>query len=255
MLGPQQPEQLAARLVLRLDPVLDVGPVEARHELAGAAQRQPRDDLRAGLLGRGGRHRDPRHRGPPLVQHGQAQVVGPEVVPPLRHAVRLVDGEQRDRAAVEQPQRRFGAEPLRRQVEQVQLAVHERVLDAPPRIGILGRVEEARLHAEHVQRVDLVLHEGDQRRDDHAGALAHLRGDLIAQRLAAAGRHERDRVAAGADVLDNLLLLAAERVVAVYAAQHLGCRVTKGRAHPAILRAAPVSHASNRCRKNAAGHA
>ena len=159
------------------------------------------------------------------MQHGQAQVVGPEVVSPLRHAVRLVDGEQRDRAAVEQPQRRFGAQPLRRQVEQVQLAVHERVLDAPPRIGILGRVEEARFHAEHVQRVDLILHEGDQRRDDHAGALAHLRGDLIAQRLAAAGRHERDRVAAGADVLDDLLLLAAERVEAVYAAQHFGRRV------------------------------
>ena len=36
---------------------------------------------------------------------GQRQVVGPEVVAPLRHAVRLVDREQRDLAPVEQPQR------------------------------------------------------------------------------------------------------------------------------------------------------
>jgi hypothetical protein len=53
-------------------------------------------------------------------------------------------------------------------------------------------------------------------------------------------------------VLDDLLLLAAERVVAVYTAQHLGCRVTKGRAHPAILRPASVTHASDRCRQREA---
>ena len=37
VLGPQQPEQLPPRFILRLDPVLDVGPVEARHELPGLA--------------------------------------------------------------------------------------------------------------------------------------------------------------------------------------------------------------------------
>ena len=144
VLGAQQPEQLAPRLVLRLDPVLDVGPVEARHELARAAQRQtaprsPRASARVAVAVTAIRGT----RGPPLVQHRQAQVVGPEVVPPLGHAVRLVDGEQRDGAAVEQLQGGLGAQPLRGQVEQVELAVHEGVLDAAPRIGVLGRVEEA----------------------------------------------------------------------------------------------------------------
>ena len=58
------------------------------------------------------------------------QVVGPEVVAPLRHAVRLVDREQRDlcrgRAAAASSRH---AEPLGREVEQVELAGEERRLD------------------------------------------------------------------------------------------------------------------------------
>ncbi len=250
MFLPQQPEQLPPRLVLRLDPILDVGPVEARHELPGLAERQSGGDLRAGLLGRGGGHRDPGHRGPALVQHGQGQVVGAEIVAPLGHAVCLVDGEQRHRAAVEQPEGRLGPQSFRRQVEQVEFAVQERVLDPAALVGILGRVEEACPHAEHGQRVNLVLHERDQRRDDHARALAHQRGDLVAQRLTAAGRHQGDSVAAAADVLDDLLLLAAEGVVAEHAVQHLGRRfIDSGQAHAAILRAAAVTQSPNRCRK------
>ena len=44
--------------------------------------------------------------------------------------------------------------------------------------------------------------------------VAHERGDLVAQRLAAAGRHQHERVAAGDDMLDDLLLAAPERGVA-----------------------------------------
>ena len=77
-------------------------------------------------------------------------------------------------------------------------------------VGILGRVEERGAHADEVQRIHLVLHQGDERGDDDAGARAHQRGDLIAQRLAAAGGHQHEGVAAGDDVLDDLALLAAE---------------------------------------------
>ena len=69
------------------------------------------------------------------------------------------------------------------------------------------------------QRLHLVLHERDERRDDDAGARPDKRGDLVAQRLAAAGRHQDQRVAAPDDVLDDLLLLPAERLVAEHAVQ------------------------------------
>ena len=102
VLGAQQREQLLQRLLLGLDAVLDIGPVEARHELFRLREVEALGDLLARGVGRRRRERDARNAGPALVQHRQLQVVGPEVVTPLRDAVRLVDREQRDRAAVEQ---------------------------------------------------------------------------------------------------------------------------------------------------------
>ena len=247
VLRAQQVQQLPARLVLQHDPVGDVRPVEAGDEVARAAQVEPGGDLGPGGLGRRRGQGDPRHVRPPLVQRGQFEVIGPEVVPPLGHAVRLVDREQRDPAAIEQPHRRFGPQPLRRQVEQVQLARQERRLDPPPLARLLGRVEEPGPHAQRGQRVHLVLHQRDERRDDHAGAVPDERRDLVAQRLAAAGRHEHERVAAAGDVVDDLPLPAPERLVPEHPPQDLQrpvrhcLRVAGNCCHAAILRSASVS--------------
>ena len=109
--------------------------------------------------------------GPALVQHGQRQVVGAEIVPPLGHAVRLVDGEQRDRAAVQQPQRatRCAAAPAPGRAGRA----CRRGRRTRRRAASSGSWVEFRKPARtpsSAQRVDLVLHERDQRRDDHAGA-------------------------------------------------------------------------------------
>src|SRR3970282_2597541 len=61
----------------------------------------------------------------------------------------------------------------------------------------------------------------DERRDDEPGPLADERGDLIAERLAAAGRHEHERVAAGERGVDDGFLEAAEFGVAEDVAQEL----------------------------------
>src|SRR3954463_10059067 len=58
-------------------------------EGGGLAEPQPGRDLRVRGRGGGRGQRDPRHVGPALVQRGQREVVGPEVVPPLGDAVRL----------------------------------------------------------------------------------------------------------------------------------------------------------------------
>ena len=50
------------RLVLRHDPVLDVGPVEAGHEVPGVVQAQPGAISACVACGRGRGQRDPRHR-------------------------------------------------------------------------------------------------------------------------------------------------------------------------------------------------
>ena len=164
-------------------------------------QRQALDDLapRGRIRGRG--QRDARHVRPALVQQRELAVFRAEVVAPLRDAVRLVDGEQGDARALQQRQEARRQQALRRDVEQVELAVGEQRARPPARVaGIERGVEERRAHAELPQRLDLVLHQRDQRRDDDRRALAQQRGQLVAQRLAAAGGHEHQRIAAVGDV-------------------------------------------------------
>ena len=117
----------------------------------------------------------------------------------------------------------LGVEPLGRDVEQVELAGEVGALDSGrARPACWRGVEVGGAHADAHEGVDLVVHERDERRDDDAGALAQQRGDLVAEALAAAGRHEHDRVAAAGDLVDDLGLLAAEGVVAEDGVQRLG---------------------------------
>src|SRR5690606_11410260 len=63
-------QQLLERGLLRLDPVLDVGPVEARDELTRGAEVESLDDLAARVRRRRRGEGDPRDRGPALVEDG-----------------------------------------------------------------------------------------------------------------------------------------------------------------------------------------
>ena len=140
-------------------------------------------------------------------------VRGPEVVAPLADAVRLVDDQQRGmrgRQLVPQPI----AERLRRDVEKLDLFAPQCV---EPRATLLPRdrgVEHGRSKTGSHQRVDLVLHERDQRRDDDHRSREQLRGDLERQALSGAGRHQPDAVAAGKDGVDDLELAGTELRIA-----------------------------------------
>ena len=98
-------------------------------EHARVAEREALDDLvaRQRVGGRG--QRDARHARQALVQDRELQVLGPEVVAPLRHAVRLVDREQRDAGAVDEVEAARHQQALGRDVEEVELARLERALD------------------------------------------------------------------------------------------------------------------------------
>ena len=133
-----------------------------------------------GLRGRG-RERDARHGGPALGQLGEGQVVGPEIVAPLRHAVRLVDREQRDLAAGEEALGALGRESLGRDVEQIEPAREVGLLHLGALRRILRGIEERGTHTHGLHGLDLVVHERDERRDDHTGSLSHERRHLVAQ--------------------------------------------------------------------------
>ena len=224
VLGPDEAQQLLPRAVLLDDGVADVRAVEAREEDTRVRQRQPLDDLVArDGVGRGGQ-RNARHVRETLVQHGKLDVLRPEIVPPLRHAVRFVDGEQADARSLKQIEEARRHQPLGRHVDEVQPPGRQIALDLRG-LGARQRGVEVRgAHAGFFQRGHLVLHQRDQRRNHNAGALPtpvpHECRYLIAKRFAAAGGHQHQAIAAVGDVRDDLRLRAAEGAVAEHIVQH-----------------------------------
>ena len=88
-------QQGIARIAARLaDAIADIGPVEAGNKQPGLLQLQALADFSAGGFIGGGGQCNARHLGKLLVQQAELDIVGAEVMAPLRHTVRLVDGEQ-----------------------------------------------------------------------------------------------------------------------------------------------------------------
>ena len=128
--------------------------------------------------------------------------------------MRFVDGEQRNLVAGEKPKRAVLHETLGRDVEEIERACRKRAFDIVLRRAVERRIEERGLDADIAQRIDLILHQRDQRRHDDAGAGAHECRDLIAERLAAAGRHQREAILAVEQRTDDAFLMQAETFVA-----------------------------------------
>ena len=84
-----------------------------------------------------------------------------------------------------------------------------------------GRVEHGGAEADPAQRVHLVLHERDERRDDQHRSGQDPRRDLEGERLARAGRHHRDAVAPREHGVDDEALPGAELPEAEDALEHL----------------------------------
>ena len=143
-------------------------------------------------------------------RHARLAVFRAELVAPLRDAMRLVDREQRELQARQPLQRAVRQQPLRRDVEQIELLLDQVARDAARLGRIEFRMQRAGGDAELAQRRDLIVHQRDQRRDHHRGAGPAQRRHLVADALAAAGRHQHQRVAAGDDMAHHLLLLAAK---------------------------------------------
>jgi hypothetical protein len=196
-----------------------VRPIEARADRHRLVQLQASGDLLCDARrrrGRRGHHRRAAADGAAQRRDRvvQAQVVGAEVVAPLGNAVRLVDDEQRDLALCERRAKGPGREALGRGEDELRVAggdLRECLLVVPV---LHPRREHRRAHAGLLQAPPLVGHQRDQRADDDDEPDAGERGELIAQRLAAAGRHHDEAVLAGERCSDSLALAGAKRVQA-----------------------------------------
>ena len=160
MAGDEAP-QLPLPLALHLHRELDVGAVETEHELLCPAAEQLVHDVDPGhLVGRGRQRRD-RDAGEELAQAAQVLVFRAEGRAPLRDAVGLVDGEERDRQAGEGRQHALGHQPFRSHVEEPRLARRRAAPGGDVVAAVVRGVDAVRRDTREPERGHLVLHEGD----------------------------------------------------------------------------------------------
>ncbi len=153
-----------------------------------------------------------------LLESLEPPVRGPEVVAPLRDAVRLVDDHERHVHAGEEAAQ-VALEALGRDVGELVLAGPEPAQPIALGLPVERRVDHRRPEAVPRERVHLVLHERDERAHDEHGAGDEARGDLEGERLARARRHDADAVAPREHGRDDLLLPRAKLGVAEDAGQ------------------------------------
>ena len=135
--------------------------------------------------------------------------------------MRLVDREQGEPAAGEEVEEAQSLEPLGGHVDEVELALTHGALDAHRLLEAERRVEDGRAHPELTRAATWSCISAMSGETTDRQAVEAQGGNLVAERLAATGRHEDERVAAGQDVADHLLLQAAESGVAPDLAQHV----------------------------------
>ncbi len=194
--------------------VSQIGPVEAGHKPCGRAQPQLVLDVIAHLLsGRCG-ERDERRVFAQLSEYSQVAVVRPELVSPLRDAVGLVHGDQADFKRVQELLETGLNDALRRDVQQLEIALERRPLDSETLLPGLRAVQELGGNSVTLESVHLVLHQRDQGGDYQCDARQRERRKLVTQRLAPAGGHEHDGITTVHHSADDLCLKRAEVVVA-----------------------------------------
>jgi hypothetical protein len=109
--------------------------------------------------------------------------------------VRFVDRHERRAQLRERVDDATEREPLRRDVDELQLARAQPGFAATALLGVDGRREVGGGDPARLERTHLVVHQRDERRDDHRRALEHDGRQLVTQGLAAARRRDDEHAA------------------------------------------------------------
>jgi hypothetical protein len=119
----------------------------------------------------------------------------------------LVDGDQRGLALGQHRGKTLDLEPLRGNEEELKPSMEIVETDLPREFARLAGVETGHFETLGLQLRGLIFHQRDQRADHQRGAAARNGGQLIAERLARAGRHHQQHVLAVNDSPANCLLI------------------------------------------------
>ena len=126
----------------------------------------------------------------------------------------FIDRDHCDRNRFRQRQKRICQQPLRRRIEQPDLAVPHGIQRRKIIRLILIAVQADGRDPRITQRRHLILHQRDQRRNNDRQAGHQHRRHLIAYGFSRAGRHDAEDIAAGEDLPDQRFLSLAEIIIA-----------------------------------------
>ena len=208
---------------------------EAGDEGPRLVQGQLLDDVAAHGVGGRGRQGDGRGVAQHAAEIAQPGVIGAEIVAPLADAVGLVDRQQFQAHRPHRFQKPRAAEPLRHDVDQAELA-RRHAIEPVVLLGDGQRaIDERDRKPAGLELIDLVLHQGDQRRDHQRQPVERQGRQLVAEALAAAGGHDAQAVLARQDGGNDFPLAGAEGRQAE--PRQEGIEIIAGNAHAGIIEA------------------
>ena len=207
------------------DDVSQIGAAKAGDVFVGVTEAELLDDIVADALSGAGGEGDNGEVGKKFAEAAKLAILGAEVVAPFGDAMGFVDGEEGNRHAAEPGGRAVEGDAFRRKIEKAVVALAGAAKDETALVARERAIEKSGGDAHLFELRDLVLHQGDQWRNNYHGAPpVEDRGQLVAERLATTRGHHYASVASRSDAPDNVLLAWAERFVAPIAAQGLGKR-------------------------------
>src|SRR5690349_15783351 len=166
----------------------------------------------------------------------EATVHGSEFVAPFHDAMRLVHGEERDRAARVYERSHERREAFGGAVQDPERPAQGGVQDHPALLLSEQAVQVGGRDAATAQSADLILHQRDEGRDDEGEPGRHEGRDLKAEGLPGAGREHGEDVAPREQRAEHLQLMHPKRRMAEGFTQHRACcgePAREGRHRPA----------------------
>ncbi len=175
---------------------------------------QLRHDIRLHRRSSRRRQRQHRHRTRTVAQPRQIlpqhPVVGPEVMPPLRNAVRFVNCNQRGLALRQHLWKPRHPQSLRRNEQKVQRPLQIVEARLSRHSPIQPRVNPRHTQPKRRKFRHLVFHQRNQRRNHQRRSAQRNRRQLVAERLARPGRHHQQQIAPVNRSATHLLLVRAK---------------------------------------------
>ncbi len=229
-------QRLLGPIDLRQDAIHQIRAIESPDQDGRFAQGELGRDV--GLHPRSGRRGKRMQAGlrEPLPKHGQLPILGPKIVSPVTDAMGFVDREPPNLEGRGRLQKPRGHQAFWRDEQQPVFACGQLCFNVAALVRRQAAVNASRRVAARLQPVDLILHQRDQRRNNDVGGAVQSRGNLITERLAAAGGHDHQRVAPGQCRFDGLGLQRSKRIESPIAPHHgenllLAMRLSARRGH------------------------